>query len=61
MLKDFGCNYSVVDDRLVFVNDSIEKSAAINKALVNAGIAVESLYRRNQSLEEYFISLISRA
>ena len=61
VLQDFGCNYYVVDERLVFVNDGIEKSAEINKALVNAGIAVESLYRRSQSLEEYFISLISRA
>ena len=61
VLKNFGCNYSIVDDRMVFVNDRLDKSAAINKALVNAGIEVESLYRHNQSLEEYFISLISRA
>ena len=61
VLKNFGCHYSVVDDRMVFVNDRLDKSAAINKALVNAGIEVESLYRHNQSLEEYFISLISRA
>lgn len=61
VLKGFGCHYAVVNEHTVFVNDGIDKSAAINKALVGAGVEVESLYKRNQSLEEYFISLISRA
>ena len=61
ILKGLGCNYSVANEHMLFVNDNIEKSAAINKALVTGGIGVESLYRRSQSLEEYFISLISRA
>ena len=61
VLKKFGCHYSIADERTVFVNDMADKSAAINKALVNAGVEVESLYRHNQNLEDYFISLISRA
>lgn len=61
VLNNFGCHYSVIDQRTVFVNDCIEKSAAINKALVTSGIEVESLCKRSQSLEDYFISLISRA
>ena len=61
VLNNLGCHYSVIDQRTVFVNDCIEKSAAINKALVTSGIEVESLCKRSQSLEDYFISLISRA
>ena len=61
ILKNFGCQFTVADEHLIFVNDRLDKSAAINKALVNGGVQVESLYKRSQSLEEYFISLISRA
>ena len=61
VLDDFGCRYSLMDERTVFVTDMVDRGAAINRALVTAGVEVESLYRRSQSLEEYFISLISRA
>lgn len=61
VLKGFGCHYTVVNEHTVFVNDCIEKSAAINKALVTSGVEVESLSKRSQSLEDYFISLISKA
>ena len=61
VLNGFGCHYTIVNERTVFVNDCIEKSAAINRALVTAGVEVESLCRRSQSLEEYFIGLISRS
>ena len=60
VLKKFGCQYTVASEHFVFVNDCIDKSAAINRALVTAGVEVESLCGRSQSLESYFISLISR-
>ena len=61
VLEASGCHYSVINERMVFVNDCLEQGAAINRALVTAGVEVESICRRSQSLEEYFISLISRA
>ena len=61
ILRKLGCQFDVVTERVIFVNDHLEEGAAINRALVTGGVEVESLHRRNQSLEEYFISLISRA
>ena len=61
VLDVLGSDYTVINDRVVFVNNGVEHSAAINRALVTSGVEVESLSRHSQSLEEYFISLISRS
>ena len=56
-----GISYKVVDKQTVYVLNRIEDSALINANLSKAGIPVQSIGRKNESLEDYFIDLISKA
>lgn len=56
-----GISYKVVDKQTVHVLNHIEDSALINANLSKVGIPVQSIGRKNESLEDYFIDLISKA
>ncbi len=60
-LDKTGCQYYVADSQTIHVTDHIDDSAMINQSLVMSGVAVSSIAKKNQSLEDYFISLIGRA
>lgn len=53
--------YKVVDKQTIHLTNHIDDSANINMALSNAGVAVQSIGKKNESLEDYFIELISKA
>ncbi|MDD6395564.1 MAG: ATP-binding cassette domain-containing protein [Firmicutes bacterium] len=56
-----GISYKVVDKQTIHVLNRVEDSALINANLSKAGIPVQSMGRKNESLEDYFIELISKA
>lgn len=56
-----GISYKVVDKQTIHVLNRIEDSALINANLSKAGVPVQSMGRKNESLEDYFIELISKA
>ncbi len=60
VLDSFGCQYNVLDGQTIYVTNHIDDSAAINRSLVMNGVAVSSISKNNQSLEDYFIGLINR-
>ncbi len=55
-----GISYKVVDKQTVHVLNRIDDSAIINANLSKAGIPVQSIGKKNESLENYFIDLISK-
>ncbi len=55
-----GISYKVVDKQTVYVLNRIEDSALINANLSKAEIPVQSIGRKNESLEDYFIDLINK-
>ena len=50
-------NVSVDHDGYLRVEDAIDSTIAINKALVGAGIGVKELFVKNISLEDYYLSV----
>lgn len=54
-------NYKVVDKQTIHVLNHIENSAMINANLSNAGVPVQSIGKKSESLEDYFIELINKA
>lgn len=59
VLTAYGVSdYKISEEGLINVFDQSDKSAEINSALVKEGIAVHHLCVRNESLENYYISLI---
>ena len=50
-------SFKVVDKNTIYVYEKIDQSGDINKALVYAGIKIDSLSINRESLEEYFINL----
>lgn len=56
-----GISYKVVDKQTIHVLNRVEDSALINANLSKAGVPVQSMGRKNESLEDYFIELISKA
>lgn len=62
VLDEFGgISYKVVDKQTIHVLNRVEDSALINANLSKAGVPVQSMGRKNESLEDYFIELISKA
>lgn len=62
VLEKTGCiNYKVVDNQTIQVSDHIEDGAIINAALSKAGISVQAIGKKSESLEDYFIELINKA
>ncbi|MBO6165474.1 MAG: ATP-binding cassette domain-containing protein [Eubacterium sp.] len=48
-------DYKVVDESTIYIYDHLDEVSMINKALVEADIAVEGIGVKGQDLEEYFI------
>ena len=52
-----GIKNITVENRTIFIADDIEDTAALNRLLVNGGIAVEQIYKKGEELESYYINL----
>ncbi|SES90396.1 ABC transporter ATP-binding protein [Paenibacillus sp. NFR01] len=50
-------NFKVLDARTIRIYDSV-KPLELNKALADANVELESLNKKNHSLEDYFVELI---
>ena len=48
-------DYKVVDESTIYIYDHLDEVSVINKALVEAGIAVDGIGVKGQDLEEYFM------
>lgn len=56
--EQFGIEkLKAIDNRTIYIYEKIEESGAVSKALVNAGIMIDSLAINRESLEDYFIHL----
>lgn len=59
ILKDFGISdLRCENNGYIYINEKSEKAAEINTKLVNSGIAVNHITSQNDSLEDYYMSLI---
>lgn len=57
-LRSIGVEDAVVnDDNKVRVNEHLDESDKMAKAIVNAGIALREIYVNNVSLEDYYLSV----
>ncbi len=56
-----GVEYKVADKQTIHLSNRLEDAAAINMALCSAGIAVQAIGKKNESLEDYFVGLIHKA
>lgn len=54
-------SYKVIDRQTIYLFNHIDEGVKINSALNNAGIAVQSIGKKNESLENYFIDLINKS
>ena len=62
VLDDFGdVAYKVADKQTIQLSNHLDDAADINMALSRAGVAVQSIGKKNESLEDYFIELIHKA
>ncbi len=62
VLDDFGdVDYKVADNQTIYLCNHLDDAADINMALCGAGVAVQSIGKKNESLEDYFIELIHKA
>ena len=48
---------SIDHDGYLRVEDAIDSTIAINKALVGAGVGVKEIFIKNISLEDYYLSV----
>lgn len=59
VLKDFGISdFSFENNGYIYINEKSDRSAEINEQLVKSGVAVNHITSMNNSLEDYYISLI---
>lgn len=58
--KNFSIKKPKISDHTISIEDHINDSASINKALNDAGILVSKLVVRNVSFEDYFIERIGK-
>ncbi len=59
LLKDFGvADFETANNGYIYINEKSERCAEINAMLVNAGLAVNHITAQNDSLEDYYISLV---
>ena len=56
-----GIEYKVADKQTIYLSNHLDDAAAINMALCGAGVAVQSIGKKNESLEDYFVDLIHKA
>lgn len=52
-------NLKVIEDRVIRVYDTAIPQSEITKALVLSDIVIESIVKKNSSLEDYFLSLLN--
>lgn len=57
IINSIGIDKAYVSGNTVRVDEAIERTAEINKALVNSGLAVTELHATNISLEDYYLKL----
>lgn len=57
IINGIGFDKAYVSGNTVRVDEAIERTAEINKALVNSGLAVTELHATNISLEDYYLKL----
>lgn len=55
-----GISYKVVDKQTIHVLNHIENGALINANLSKAGVMVQSIGKKSESLENYFIDLVNK-
>ena len=56
-----GIEYKVADKQTIYLSNHLDDAAAINMALCGAGVAVQAIGKKNESLEDYFVGLIHKA
>ena len=61
ILERMGIGFSLQGEDRIFVTEGIERSAEINTALVQNGLAVSELTVRAAALEDYYLSLTGGA
>ena len=57
MIKSMGIGGVDIKDDKIRINDCLDRTAEINKTLVNGGLEVNEIHKTNISLEDYYLSL----
>ncbi len=57
IIRSLGIENAVKSGNKIRIDDHLDQTAAINKALVEAGLAVDEIHTTNISLENYYLSL----
>ena len=57
LLAKLGINKAECSGSLIRIDEGLDRTAEINRALVESGIAVTELHTTNISLEDYYLSL----
>ena len=57
VVKDMGITNVEIYENKLKISDCLDRTAEINKTLVNSGLAVTEIHKTNISLEDYYLSL----
>ena len=57
IIRSLGIENAVLSGSKIRIDEHLDQTAAINKALVTAGLAVDEIHTTNISLEDYYLSL----
>ena len=57
IIRSLGIENAVLSGNKIRIDEHLDQTAAINKALVTAGLAVDEIHTTNISLEDYYLSL----
>ena len=57
IIRSLGIENAVLSGSKIRIDEHLDQTAAINKALVEAGLAVDEIHTTNISLEDYYLSL----
>jgi len=57
LLLERGLITATVDERFITITDG-RSTAEITEALVSAGIAVEGIWQHEQTVEDFYLSLV---
>ncbi|WP_435923599.1 ABC transporter ATP-binding protein [Paenibacillus sp. DYY-L-2] len=52
-------NFKVIDDRVLRIYDSRAVQQEVSKTLIMHEVGIESIHKKNSSLEDYFLSLLN--
>ena len=61
ILGSHGISDCTVNENIIEINGHIAETGALNSALVGAGIVVDEIYVRSESLEEHYLKLTGGA